>query len=514
MSEMRSLGIKIALIFSVFSIGISIYFLFQQMTDIGITWDEYSDLIISLDYFKNKSFLTNIFLPSQGRLNFFIGALGLAFFGESLFGFKIIFIFLGLLGVIYFFFRVQEITSRSVAVIFSALLISNPYFMGSARTGATAGDILSVVLWIILLGWITKETKDGKSRSMNFFSALIAGMAIGAKLTNIILIIVPWVDLFLRHEIHKKNIFSFIKKYFKFVSLAVFFGFLAHPILFLGPKMWHSIWMDGQVWELQEQYFLLQNWYQKTPWQYLAAILVTKFSPSFILLFLIYILMVISQKIKLQKMHSLAGVSLFASALVSIFFFKKFQNAYYYVVWLGPFYYFTAIMLSEVHKKNNSSWLKHVSVFLIICTLIYQIKSIFNLAPDYLQYGREWGDQFQGEFSGPAVNHCQGGPLLIKELNKIKEVNSFSTAEVAIDCLFPVLYAANMRTEKPQFEFKNLNFGVDKNAEVIVVSRGLLYSAKSPREEIMRQQMLEKIRQQCLKHDWNYPMFEIYICRG
>jgi 4-amino-4-deoxy-L-arabinose transferase-like glycosyltransferase len=34
--------------------------------------------------------------------------------------------------------------------------------------------------------------------------------------------------------------------------------------------------------------------------------------------------------------------------------------------------------------------------------------SVVLLGPDFLQLGSDWGSMKQGEFNGPAVNHCAG----------------------------------------------------------------------------------------------------------
>jgi hypothetical protein len=39
--------------------------------------------------------------------------------------------------------------------------------------------------------------------------------------------------------------------------------------------------------------------------------------------------------------------------------------------------------------------------------------------PDFLQLGSEWGPAMQGEFNGPAVNHCQGAPLAQRDVEAL-----------------------------------------------------------------------------------------------
>jgi hypothetical protein len=96
---------------------------------------------------------------------------------------------------------------------------------------------------------------------------------------------------------------------------------------------------------------------------------------------------------------------------------KGFQNANYYVPLIAPLTIWFALEAQRWLQSDRPA-VRNAAAALLGAGLVAQVALVLWLAPDYLQAGRQFGRSFQGEFMGPAVNHDQGAPRLIEELNK------------------------------------------------------------------------------------------------
>jgi hypothetical protein len=114
---------------------------------------------------------------------------------------------------------------------------------------------------------------------------------------------------------------------------------------------------------------------------------------------------------------------------------KGFQNAHYYVASV-PVVMILSALASERWLRARSDLGRRLALLFGCIAMVTQLGTAVRLAPDYLLAGRQFGKFFYSQFAGPAVNHCQGLPFALREMNRlIREQDAPRTAYILRSCL-------------------------------------------------------------------------------
>jgi hypothetical protein len=118
-----------------------------------------------------------------------------------------------------------------------------------------------------------------------------------------------------------------------------------------------------------------------------------------------------------------------AVALVVPFSVRPFQNAFYYIGAVGPLAVLAALALERL-RETRPAW----TLWIAVAALAASLGPSWRVRPDFLQSGSEWGEFAQGEFSGPAVNHCQGMPMAVLEIGGLVDRGGPRRAFALLEC--------------------------------------------------------------------------------
>lgn len=395
-------------------IGAAIFLLLNNLVKMGLTLDEYVDFGIATDIARDwRAVLGNTTDGSQGRLNHILAALSMRLGSVSYLSFKMPFVLVGLLGSIYLFWVLHERYSFHTALIGVAFFISNSYVLGSFRTAATAGDALVCVLVIpfmfSLVGWL--EKRDFPSCAI---CGLITGSLIGAKWNCVVLVPLSLLFYVLQPS-NGRKFTACLQDLICYTALVAFGAALTSPTLLLGVDFIAKVLgidfkLDSGVQNVMAEFG------QPSPWYFLSTVILAKYGLPFILIFFIAIVWRLYAAVLKRCGDLPSAISLAVVAVSTLFALRRFQNAYYYIITMGPAIVIVCSFVESCRRwgENSQRWITAACAIL----LSIQIGKAYGVAPDFLQAGREWGDGFQGEFAGPAINHCQGGPLALLKMSK------------------------------------------------------------------------------------------------
>jgi hypothetical protein len=405
---------------AVFVALIGVYLFFRDLPLTGLTWDEWMDYGIARDYYENQSFLTNTDDPSQARFSHLIAAGSFALFGESYATFKLPFVAIGLgsgLGLYWFLTRMVR---PVVAALAAAMYFTCPYVLAASRTGATAGDVVVMATTLGFVITLHEWLRTNRFWPYGAICGVLCGFAIGAKWTGAILLgstVLAWLYELRRQ---KRRLFDgptwsgILAQQWIAVGLAV----LACPTLMLGVRfvraaLGHSLLFGGMA--------LLQfgEYRSSSPAYYIPAVLVSKFSIVQLLVVLYELLMtVVFWLFRRKKIPRLFAVCLLSLLPMVPLATKGFQNAHYYVVTIPAVMILSALALERWLRSRRDS-VRRWALWGGAATVVSQLGTSLYLAPDYLMAGRQFGTFFYSQFAGPVVNHCQGMPFAIREINRL-----------------------------------------------------------------------------------------------
>ena len=517
-----------------------VFLLFHRLAWNGSTWDERIDYSIAQDIARHGNVLTNVFDPTQSRLPHMVGALALALFGDGLWAFKLPFAFIGLLGGALLYAFVARRRDRVTASYCLAFYLTNPWVLASSRSAATAGDILVVVttfafFWAAVR-FVESHGPDARRLRHTMALGLLAGVSVGAKLTSAVLIpfglaIVVATRMSLRHAV-------------VFVAGSALFAVATHPLLMtessllvgsihraLGPSpsapdanrkvvrpMASSTSpfdkLAGKAPVYSGDVFLVSL--ERPPkLRYLWAVLAGKLTVPFLFVVLLGGAMGARASYVSRKFDpAFCGALLFVLATCG-FIWKNKQNPNYFLPLLLPAITIAALPLATV-LQSPKPWRRAAGSCAWLTLLVYQLWLCAALSPDYLQAGRRMGPSVQGLMAGPAVNHCQGTPLLIDRLNALRHTASFGTAYVLEACMPVIVRDATLGPVQPVgYSFVKYNpIARPPEAHLVVVHETLHYDAFATTDHTLRMRRLQRATRGCVLANANAAnaRFKVFRC--
>lgn len=421
---------KVALVAGLFAAVVGVVLLFERLAMSGSTWDQTGDFAIARDFLANRSFITNGTDPSQGRLSHLISVPFLALFGTSYFAFKLPFVLVGLAGAAMLGCMLRRAYSTPTAALLVGFYLSNPYVLAASRYGATAGDALVMVLAIACVLTLHRWLEAQSFWPWGALCGLACGAAMAAKWTGGLWVPAAMAATILAARRREGSMFSGRPwtESLAFAMVVTVTAILGSPTFlrgldFVRNALRHAGSFDGQPW----RYF---GAYSTAPPQgYFPLLFVSKLTPGFALLTMGALVWFLLRTLRTRSVDRLVAVSLLALLPVLPLARKGFQNAHYYVGIVVT----VVVLLSAwiEHARRSGGHLVRMAALL---ALFVQIGFSLDLAPDHLQAGRHFGPHAQGQFWGPAVNHCQGGPLTLRRLYELSPPESRLSAYVLGDC--------------------------------------------------------------------------------
>ena len=379
---------------------VGLYLAFSQLTPLGLTWDEYLDWRIAESIARTHSVFRDLSDPSQGRFAHLLAALSFSLFGFSYLAYKLPFVFIGCAGGVLLFAACRRRFSLSVALAVSAYYLTNPYVLGSMRTAATAGDVLVLVLSLAFVLSLERWLSSRALWSAGIVCAVVCGAATGAKWTNGLCVPLALVAFLLTR---RESWAALAKQLACFVSLAALTAIVTNPTFLLGPTFVLSALAHAHNYDHGTRLYLGEL--VTTPqWYFVPAIFLAKYGIPF----LVFLLGSVALAVRLRTQHALVWLSLVTLSFAALFALKPFQSAYYYIFTVAPCLMLVAWLLNQKHP-----WKHGLAMWIFLAAVLLQTAQALALAPDFLRAGAGYGTAFEGEFWGPAVNHCQGGPQLL-----------------------------------------------------------------------------------------------------
>jgi len=395
---------------------------FYRLGRIGLSLDEWSDYDIAMSYVKRLAFLENVSDPTQGRLGHLVAAASLAVFGHSYIAYKAPFVLLGIAGGFGIWRILERHVSPAVALLFTAFYASTPYVLAASRTAVTGGDVLVIALTVAFIATLESWEETERFWFAGALCAATCGAAAGAKWTcGVLAVAALGRHLWLAFRRGKLRVGTTWTELFAFSSVVAVCAVMSSPTLLLGYDFVKGSLLKVSNAEKSVVMVQLGAMRHAAPWFYVPAVLVSKLSPVVILAALAGVWQASSRRAPAKQRSLMVSCLLSLLPMVPLAL-KPFQNAHYYVGAV-PAFVICAALAFEHWLAGSRKGVELALSCAGVGALAAQIALSIWLAPDFLQAGRQFGPRFQGQFMGPAVNHCQGGPLAIEAVNELTAKN-------------------------------------------------------------------------------------------
>lgn len=442
-----------ALLWSVVLVGVVLFF--HDLDRNGSTWDEIFDYAIARHMARGGSVFTNLVDQTQTRLPHIVGAASLRWVSESTWGFKFPFVFVGLLGGALAYSFVRHRFGSMAALCALAYYVTNPWILASSRWAATAGDILVVTttfgFFYAAVRLMEKEGARRRAHVGTFLLAASTGLAVGAKLTNLPLVV---AGAFLVGMVQRTFVHVAL-----FLAVSVAMSVAANPIFLMYDRTLADDFMvaisattpvpveaanpvDSEPMVDPREASapataasIVPIGLEATPkLRYVWTLLTAKLTLPFLLLVGCGLVLGVRDALARRKFDPVYWLAVaFVLAPCGVLLWKHKQNANYFLPVVVPAITLAVRPLAAALTSRRAA-VRAVAVTGWIGVVLYQLWLSVGLAPDYLQAGRRLGPQTQAMMDGPAVNHCQGTPMLLERLNELRESEEFDKVYVFETC--------------------------------------------------------------------------------
>jgi 4-amino-4-deoxy-L-arabinose transferase-like glycosyltransferase len=493
--------------------AIGIFLLFHDLDANGFTWDERADFLAARDVAAALNPFANLEEPDQARFSHLLGAVTLRLWEPSSRAFKLTFALVGLAGgALLFTFLRRRFGTRPAALV-TAFYFCNPYLLAASRAGATAGDVTVAVLWLLALwGLVVWLEHPGHSRPA-LLTGLAVGLAIGAKLTSVVLLpLVALHLLFLRRPWSRSALTLILRPAAIFFVAAAVFAVVGDPLLLLGPDLLREAIDRGAEFDARpHRYF--GEWLERPPVSYVPAVLVAKLGILFCTFLGVAAIWWVRRTLTRRALDPILVVCLAHLGLIFPFAVKPFQNAHYYVVFIPAMLVLVAGLLHAIDQHPREV-VRTLGLVAFLVTIALSAATSAWLAPDFLQAGREYGDQFQGEFEGPAVNHCQGGPALFSALNARTGASTLEHVHLFHDDCIGVL---ELERQAGPVEHHGEVRAYDESRppgrpHVLAISRTFVFFSRTSDDAARKPDRIARATAGCEVHVLRHEVYRVYIC--
>lgn len=509
-----SLMERIALGIAVGVTLVGIYLFFRELSLTGLTWDEWMDYQIARDYYFKGTYLTNLDDPSQARLSHLLATSSFKLLGESYLSFKLPFVVTGLLGGLALFMYLRTSVSFVAAAVTAAMYFTCPYVLAASRTGATAGDVLVLVTTLGFIITLHRWIQTNRFWPYGLGTGLCCGLAIGSKWTGAVLlgcVGLAWLFHLIRQ---KRGLFvgSVWTGMLAQQWVAVAVAFMACPTLLLGvdfiqQSLAHSLKFTGMaVWQFGEMRAV-------SPWYYIPAVLFCKISLIQLTVFVVEIgALILHVSLRKRRMAMQQIICVLALLPMIPLALKGFQNAHYYVAMVPAVMVLSAVAFDRWLRAARGT-IRPVVLGLGVLAMVTQLSTAIRLAPDYLMAGRQFGRFYYSQFAGPVVNHCQGLPFAIREVNRlITEEHGPRLVHIPRSCLGVMAHAIEHGPVKALTPITPYPPTPVRAEHLIVIPSSYDYDNIGAGEAMAFGKWKDSIEEGCHQVGKWHPDFEIWYC--
>ncbi len=499
---------------AVASAVVGVYLLFRDLALTGLTWDEWMDYEIARDYVLHKSFLTDLDDPSQARLSHLVAAGSFALLGDSYRAFKLPFAVIGMVGGLALWSFLASMVRPAVAAMAAAMYFTCPYVLAASRTGATAGDALVMVTTLGFVITLYRWIQTNRFWPYGAACGVVCGLAIGAKWTSAVLLGAVGLAWLLDGLRNRRRFFDgpVWVALLAHQWIAVGLAFFASPTLMLGVvfvqnALSHSLKFTGMA--------LLQfgEMRAEAPWYYIPAVLISKYAIAQLFVFCFELgIIVLFWAQKKKKVGPLPLVCLLSMLPMVPLATKGFQNAHYYVATVPSVMILSALALERWLRAPTDAR-RRWALGLSTATMLTQLGTAIHLAPDYLLAGRQFGTFYYSQFAGPAVNHCQGQPFAIREINRlITEEGGPRVAHILRSCLGVMEHALDYGPIKSLVPITSYPVGGEKKRHFLLIPGSYDYDNLGVGEQEHFTKMKETLTKDCRRAGERHVDYDLWLC--
>jgi hypothetical protein len=251
----------------------------------------------------------------------------------------------------------------------------------------------------------------------------------------------------------------------------------------------------------------------EAPAYYVPAVLVAKYSIPQLLVFCFELVLIPLYWAHLRKkVGRLPLVCLLSMLPMVPLATKGFQNAHYYVASVPAVMIFSAVAL-ERWLRSSRDVVRRLALFLGTLTVVLQLGTAIRLAPDYLLAGRQFGTFFYSQFAGPAVNHCQGLPFALREMNRLISVEDGpTTAHILRSCLGVMDHAVEFGPVVSLASVTPYPVGGARKEHFLIIPGSYDYDNLGVGEQEHFTNMKETLTTGCERVGKRHVDFELWLC--
>ncbi|HEY5959609.1 MAG TPA: hypothetical protein VIV60_23805, partial [Polyangiaceae bacterium] len=191
---------------------------------------------------------------------------------------------------------------------------------------------------------------------------------------------------------------------------------------------------------------------------------------------------------------------------------KGFQNAHYYVISVPAVMIISAVVLDRWVRSGQPS-IQYGALGLSVVALLGQLGTSLYLAPDYLMAGRQFGESFYSQFSGPVVNHCQGLPFAIREINRIvTEEQGPHNAYILRSCLGVMTHALERGPVKSVIPIEPYPATGARSEHFLIIPRSYDYDNVGQQQVETFTALKAQLTTDCQLVGKRYSDFDLWLC--
>lgn len=373
----------------------------------GTTYDETADLRITKELKEGGSPFSNVEIPSQTRLVYYLHALGESISKNSLVHYLISAFSILLLMPLWYFFLYKHHSKRAANVMLVLMLSSVPLLTAGrhllTHSNATFTLFFSSTFIQLYLFIGTQKTKH------LLLSGLFWGLSIALSLLGVFAVL-PFLVL---------AIFFRKQESVKLKNLSIFAGaalltFLASTVIYCDPAILQAAIKEA----LEGHEYTYWNYFNtgktQAPYWFSLMLFTVKAHPVVVLMLLYSCVALGRSEILLHRFFAAVSIGVFLFIWVKSGLFH--YDAPHHHVQFFPLVYATmSITVVDFLQKKH----KRLTNIIAVMALLHHASMMYTCYPNLLFYGAQYGERFIGQFYGPAVVHGLGVSELHKEINTL-----------------------------------------------------------------------------------------------
>lgn len=364
----------------------------------GLTYDEYYDFEDSRRFCEEHKALVPI---SDGYLNgqapFVLACIVYRLGGEHEIAARGVAVAAGLLTVWATYFLARRVLRTPFALLAAMLLGLSPFFVSASRLAFSHGHVFAVPWLVLALRVVLGRSSRLDTVAAACTAGLLAGFAAGNDL-----LAGPWILTLAGIGVSRLRRRPRARK-LRFVACfaAAWLGGLG-----LGSPMYIVSPIDAVVdiaqriswWDSQLGHVWLGAEVQSIPAYYYVVVLVVKLSLPVLLLIVLALCTNWTVAVRM------CVICLWPVVMLS---FKGWKSPFYLMPFLPLLYVVASESIRRLALRRPIAKRTPTALTIVTVVVVIQVGTLLDSHPHHLMTGIRYGQQFYGEFAGPAVSHGQ-----------------------------------------------------------------------------------------------------------